>query len=118
MLTYSSIDNLDWDRIIKTKAFDLRSKPLTVHCPIQPPHSRDLVYVNRALVTQRLRVLQGLDQSKPETYPQIHSEEMFVVQFALDEPAFVPDYNYSKLSYIDSLAPIVSGRILSMGFVL
>ncbi len=110
MLNYPTIDNLDWDRITKTNAYDLRSKPLTVHCPIQPPHSRDLVYVNRSLVTQRLRVLEGLDQSKPETYPIIRNEEMFAVQFALDEPSFVPDYNYSKLSYLDSLAPIVQGE--------
>lgn len=107
MLSYSTINDLSWKRILQNKAYDLRSKPLTVHCPIQPPHSRDLVYVNRSLVAQRLRVLPGLDQKKPETYPIIRNQEMFVVQFALDEPAFLPDYNYSTLEYADDLAPIV-----------
>lgn len=107
MLSYDSIESLSWDSISKAPPFEVRSRPITVHCPIQPPHSRDLVYVDRALVASRRRVLPGLDQTSDQTHQQLLEHETIVIQFAFDEPAFIPDSNYSKLQFTEKVAPII-----------
>ncbi len=107
MLNYKTIENKEWSSIINQADFSTVAKPLTVHCPIQPPQSPDWVYVDRALTAKRFRVLRGLDGKHPDTPGIRQRHEMIYVQFALDEPAFLPDYHYSAISYADELVPAV-----------
>ena len=92
---YEQIAGKSWADILDAQRFYDYPTPLTVHLPLQPYHSRDLVHLDAALNVCRRRVIKG--RKHRELFEDAKSTEVFLVQFALDNPPFVPDWRFSKL---------------------
>ena len=106
--TYTNINDKSWDQILMENTFQWRP-PYTVHLPIQPVHSPDWVYVDGALNAYRLHVT-PIDHTKDsEAREAATTQETFIVQFAFDDPPFVPDFRLSNLSLADNKYPLATG---------
>ena len=103
--TYSNINQASWENILADGPFQY-VPPLTVHLPIQPIHSRDFVYVDAALNACRRRVFPGVSSHDKASYQNARKQELLLVQFALDNPPFVPDLRLSRLSLEDGKYPV------------
>jgi hypothetical protein len=103
--TYATINQLSWNEILADRGPEL-APPLTVHLPIQPAHSPDLVHVDCALNASRRIVVPGLSTKNVQACQAAQEMETFVVQFAIDDPPFVPDYRRSKLALADNRHPL------------
>ena len=101
---YEQIAGKSWADILDAQRFYDYPTPLTVHLPLQPYHSRDLVHLDAALNVCRRRVIKG--RKHRELFEDAKSTEVFLVQFALDNPPFVPDWRFSKLSLADDRYPL------------
>ncbi len=56
---YEQIAGKSWADILDAQRFSDYPTPLTVHLPLQPYHSRDLVHLDAALNVCRRRVIKG-----------------------------------------------------------
>ena len=101
---YEQIAGKSWADILDAQRFYDYPTPLTVHLPLQPHHSRDLVHLDAALNVCRRRVIKG--RKHRELFEDAKTTEVFLVQFALDNPPFVPDWRFSKLSLADDRYPV------------
>lgn len=106
-ITYSTIDSLPWPRILREE-WRVYQPPVSVHVPIQPMHSPDLVHVDAALNACRRTVMSGQSSKDLVQRQQTREVETFVVQFALDNPPFVPDFRRSTMSLEDGRYPLVA----------
>jgi hypothetical protein len=103
---YEEVAGKSWDQILhERKTYDYPT-PLTVHLPLQPYHSRDLIHLDAALNVARRRVLKGRQHS--QLFEDAKTTEVFLVQFALDNPPFVPDWRFSNLSLAEERYPIAT----------
>jgi hypothetical protein len=101
---YEQIAGKSWSDILDAQRFYDYPTPLTVHLPLQPYHSRDLIHLDAALNVCRRRVIH--DRTHRELFDDAKRTEVFLVQFALDNPPFVPDWNFSTLSLAEDRYPI------------
>lgn len=111
--TYADINRESWVSILADKG-EGYIPPLTVHLPIQPVHSPDFIHVDSALNVSRKRVYPKLSFS-PETHRAAQSHETFVVQFALENPPFVPDMRASRLTLAEGRYPLVRAHYFANG---
>ena len=105
--TYANINEKSWDQILSENTFQWRP-PYTVHLPIQPAHSPDFIHVDAALNVTRRRVTENVSLLDKESYPAARKQESFAVQFAFDNPPFVPDFRQSSLSLKENKYPVVT----------
>ena len=101
---YEQIAGKSWSDILDAQRFYDYPTPLTVHLPLQPYHSRDLIHLDAALNVCRRRVI--YDRTHRELFDDAKRTEVFLVQFALDNPPFVPDWNFSTLSLAEDRYPV------------
>lgn len=80
--------------------------PVTVHLPIQPAHSPDLVHVGSALHACRRRIVPNLDAGDTPAVQAAGEMETLLVQFALGSPPAVPDFRRSILSLEEGRYPL------------
>ncbi|MBN1341581.1 MAG: hypothetical protein JXQ73_02825 [Phycisphaerae bacterium] len=106
-ITYANINEKSWNQILADNAFQWRP-PYTVHLPIQPAHSPDFVHVDAALNVCRRRVLPNVVLHDRESYARARRQETFIVQFALDDPPFIPDFHCSRLALAEGKYPVVT----------
>ncbi len=100
---YTTVHGKPWRRILAEDGLEF-SPPLTVHLPIQPLHSRDFVHVDAGLNVCRKRVFADPFGTKGETPAAEH--ELFDVQFALEDPPFIPDFRRTTLRLEEGRFPI------------
>jgi len=105
--TYANINSKSWDQILTENTFKW-CPPYTVHLPIQPVHSPDFIHVDAALNVTRRRVTENVSLLDKESYPAARKQESFAVQFAFDDPPFVPDFHQSVLSLEENKYPVVT----------
>ncbi|VAX19443.1 hypothetical protein MNBD_IGNAVI01-1837 [hydrothermal vent metagenome] len=105
--TYANINSKSWDQILAENTFKFRP-PYTVHLPIQPVHSPDFIHVDAALNVTRRRVTENVSMLDKESYPAAREQESFAVQFAFDDPPFIPDFKQSALSLEENKYPVVT----------
>jgi hypothetical protein len=106
--TYTNINAKSWDQILAEDTLKWKP-PYTVHLPIQPVYSSDWIHVDCALNVCRRRMTPSVSLMDRESYNTAKSQETFIVQFAFDDPPFIPDFKMSKLSLEDNRYPVVTG---------
>ena len=104
--TYANINAKSWDQILSENTFQWRP-PYTVHLPIQPVHSPDFIHIDAGLNVSRRRVTENVSLLDKDSYPAARRQETFIVQFAFDNPPFVPDFRQSALSLAENKYPVV-----------
>jgi len=107
--TYETINRKSWDAILRTNEYDWQP-PVTVRLPIQPVHSPDFVHVDCALNVCRRKVHPDLSAGDEAAQRDLDAAETMVVQFALDDPPFVPDLRLSELTLMDKRYPVVNAN--------
>jgi hypothetical protein len=108
--TYKNINSKSWNQILAEDTFQWKP-PYTIQMPVQPVHSPDFIHIDCALNAMRRRVFQNISL---KDYQETKNHETFIVQFAFDNPPFVPDFNLSKLSLAYNRYPIVTGEYQAM----
>lgn len=103
---FSDLNSKSWLDLLETKEFQYRP-PYTINLLIQPVHSPSWIYVNPSMAVSRRYVSTGLTNNVEKTLAAQHQEDM-VMQFAFDDPAFMPDFHQTKLSLTDNRYPIAS----------
>ena len=103
---FSDLNSRSWFDLLETKEFQYRP-PYTVNLLIQPVHSPSWIYVNPSMTVSRRYVSNGLTNNVEKTLAAQRQEDM-VMQFAFDDPAFMPDFNQVKLSLADNRYPVAS----------
>lgn len=104
---YSLLSEKSWTRILEEDTYKWRP-PYTVNLLIQPVHSPDWLYVNPSMVVSRRRVTENVSTTDPEKVKEATSQEDLVVQFAFDEPAFLPDFRLTRLHLEENKYPVAT----------
>jgi len=103
---FSDLNSKSWLNLLEAKEFHYRP-PYTINLLIQPVHSPSWIYVNPSMAVSRRYVSNGLTNNVEKTLAAKCQEDM-VMQFAFDDPAFMPNFNLTELSLKDNRYPIVS----------
>jgi len=103
--TYSTINQKTWDQILRRNGYHWRP-PFTVHLPIHPAYSADFVHVGGGLDVCRRRVYPGMSTRDLNLGRQLHEMETWIIQMALDDPPFVPEFRLTQLSLHQNRYPI------------
>ena len=103
--TFRTIKDRTWDQILRRQP-PLWQPPLTVHLPIHPAHSPDFLHVDCALNAVRRRQLPNMRTRDPESAARCAEYRALVVQFALDDPPFIPDIHQTRMSLVDNHWPV------------
>jgi hypothetical protein len=101
---YDQVSRQSWAEILSAQTGYAYPTPLTVHLPLQPYHSRDLVHLDAALNVCRRRVVSG--RQHHALFEDAKNTEVFLVQFALDNPPFVPDWRFSTIALAEERYPV------------
>ncbi len=106
--TYKNLNDKSWTELLRRNTYRW-NPPATVHLPIHPAHAPDFVHVDAALNVCRRRVPPNLSTRDVKSAELIRGLESLLVQFAFDDPPFVPDFNLSELSLAEGRYPVVTG---------
>ena len=79
----------------------------TINLQIQPVHSPSWVYVNPSMAVSRRYVPTDLTNDA-EKIKAAQTQDDMLLQFAFDDPAYLPDFNLTKLSLKDNRYPVAS----------
>lgn len=106
--TYSNIERKSWEQILREDRF--KWQPPRSNCiPIQPPHSPLWVQVNSSMAVSWRQVR---DDVPPDDYitlgPVWDSAEDLVVQFAFDDPAYIPDARLTGMRLAENRYPVLT----------
>ncbi len=102
---YRNINNLKWDEILRHNCRTWQA-PMTVHLPIHPCHSTVWVMVDSALDISCLPVFPELSEEDKEKRKNRDKNEVMLLQFAFDNPPFVPDARFSEIRLYEGRYPI------------
>ena len=103
--TFANINKASWETILADNRLEY-APPLTIHLPIHPAHSRDFLHVDPALNVVRRRVYPGVSSRDRASYLTARKQELFLVQFALGNPPFVPDFRLNRFSLEEGKYPL------------
>jgi hypothetical protein len=103
------INAKSWDQILAENTFQFQP-PCSVHIPIQPVHSPDFIHVDSAMNVIRRRVTDKVSLLDKESFPKARNQGTFIVQFAFESPAFVPDFRQSAISLEEGKYPIITAK--------
>ncbi|MDD3926039.1 MAG: hypothetical protein PHT33_05220 [bacterium] len=106
---YKEAELISWNRLSSDDLGGYQP-PLTVHMPIQPLHSPDFVFVDCALNVSRRKVLPELSVFDIESRAAVKAMECMFLQFAFDNPPFVPDLRRSQMSLAEGKYPVVQAQ--------
>lgn len=99
------INQKSWERLLMEDDYTWRP-PQSVNMLVEPVFSPDQIFVNPSLVVFRGRIPEGVS-SQDSTKILAESQQDLTVQFALGNPAFVPDYRQTLLHFEQNKYPIV-----------
>jgi hypothetical protein len=96
---YPEVNNKSWSQLLSEKR-DLWRAPYTQNLLIQPVHSPNWIYVCPSMAVSRRTVTEGVSNQDAEKCNLAKTQEDLVVQFAFDDPAFVPDFRLTNLESV------------------
>jgi hypothetical protein len=105
-LGYRKIEDLKWEKILRENQTNWHP-PLTVHMPIHPVHTSNFVIVDSAFNVSRLRTYPGISKEQVKKRLRRTKNEIMIVQFAFDDPPFVPDCRFTNMNLVEGKYPIV-----------
>ncbi len=104
--SYCGMESKKWAEI--TALNERRySAPFSVHLPLHPPRSKTFVYIDCAANAYTLPVLPDIQTGAPGLKERLAGVETMIVQFAFDNPAFVPDFRLSRIELAEGRHPLV-----------
>jgi hypothetical protein len=112
-LCYSAVNRIPWNELVA----ELKTpyvKPLTVHLPIQPVGSPDFIHVDCALNAILRRVYPKMSVRDPDRIKKADETPGWLVQFALDNPPFMPDMRRTRLSLAEGRYPVVQAEYFAL----
>jgi len=104
---YPEVNSKTWSELL-SESRNLWRLPFTQNLLIQPVHSPNWLYVCPSMTVSRRNVTEGVLQQNAEKCRQALTQEDLLVQFAFDDPAFVPDFHLTNLSLYENKYPIAS----------
>lgn len=104
---YPLLNQKSWSQILEEETYKW-SPPRTVNLLIQPVHSPDWLYVNPSLAVSRRRVTENVSATDSKKVREATGQEDLVIQFAFDEPAFMPDFRLVNFKLKENKYPIVT----------
>ena len=104
--TYTNISTKTWTKILREDCAQWQ-RPISVHIPIHPAHSRDFVHVDTAFNVCRRRNYPDLSCYDADAYKAVKDAETFAVQLAFDDPPFQPDFRLTDVSLDDGRLQVV-----------
>lgn len=104
---YPLLKKRSWSQILEENIFQWRP-PYTINLLIQPVHSPDWIYVNPSMAVSRRHVTEDVSTTDAEKRQRANSQSDLVVQFAFDEPAFIPDFRLTNLSLDSNKYPVAT----------
>lgn len=104
--SYCTMESKKWAEITAMNERRYRA-PFSVHLPLHPPHSKTFVYMDCAANAYTLPVLPGIKTGAPGLKEFLAGIETMIVQFAFDNPAFVPDFRLSRIELAEGRYPLV-----------
>lgn len=105
---YSFLNNKSWSEILEEKDCFQWQSPYTVNLLLSPPHSPDWIYLNPSMVVSRRRVIKNVSSSDVVKKTAAETQEDLVVQFAFDDPVFIPNFRLTNLSLEKDSYPIAT----------
>lgn len=100
------INSKSWERLLMEDRYTWQP-PQSVNMLVEPLFSPDQIFVNPSLVAYRGRIPEGVS-SQDSTRFMAESQPDLTVQFALGDPAFMPDYRQTGLRFEDNRYPVVN----------
>lgn len=104
--SFLTLANQSWPQLLEEKPFRY-APPRTINLQIQPVHSPSWVYVNPSMAVSRRYVPTDLTNDA-EKIKAAQTQDDMLLQFAFDDPAYLPDFNLTKLSLKDNRYPVAS----------
>ena len=99
------VNEKSWGQLLMEDNYTWRP-PQSVNMLVEPAFSPDQIFVNPSLVVYRGRIPEGVS-SQDSTRIMAETQQDLTVQFALGNPAFVPDYKQTELRFEQNKYPIV-----------
>lgn len=99
------LNSKSWERLLMEDQYTWQP-PQSVNMLVEPLFSPDQIFVNPSLLVYRGRIPEGVS-SQDSTKAMAESQKDLSVQFALGNPAFMPDYHQTKLCFEDNRYPVV-----------
>ena len=87
---YPTLNEYSWDQLTEAKPFKY-TPPYTINLQIQPVHSPSWTYVHPFMGVTRRYVSEDLVNNVEKT-EAAHKQDDMLLQFAFDDPAFMPDF--------------------------
>ena len=93
---------------------------MSVHYPVHPPHSRDMIHVEPSFVVCRRRNFPNLVAGNKESKDFVSQIKTLVAQFAFDDPPFIPDAKQTKVTNcsVDGPLPVLEYRAWNLKYSL
>ncbi|MBR0531876.1 MAG: hypothetical protein IJJ96_04640, partial [Bacteroidales bacterium] len=91
------VNEKSWGQLLMEDNYTWRP-PQSVNMLVEPAFSPDQIFVNPSLVVYRGRIPEGVS-SQDSTRIMAETQQDLTVQFALGNPAFVPDYKQTELRF-------------------
>jgi hypothetical protein len=110
---YFTIGKKNWGWILRHNQREY-TPSLSTHVPIHPVFARDLVHVECGLNVVRRRVFPGLSIRKVKDRTFLANTEAMFVEFAFNDPPFVPASELSRLSLEQNQYPIITGKYYAL----
>lgn len=104
---YSLLNQKSWSQVLEEETYKW-CPPRTVNFLIQPVHSPDWLYVNPSLAVSRRRVTENVAATDSRKVREATGQEDLVIQFAFDDPAFMPDFRLVNFKLKENKYPIVT----------
>ncbi|MBR1926994.1 MAG: hypothetical protein IJ840_04495 [Bacteroidales bacterium] len=99
------VNEKSWGQLLMEDNYTWRP-PQSVNMLVEPAFSPDQIFVNPSLVVYRGRIPEGVS-SQDSTRVMAETQQDLTVQFALGDPAFVPDYKQTGLRLEQDKYPVV-----------
>lgn len=106
-MKYSEIENQSWGKVIRQNERKWRS-PYSAHIPLHPPFSDCFTYADCAFNVYTLPLV-PLSLYECDRHGElIDGIETMILQFAFDDPAFVPDFRLTRVELENGYLPVVN----------
>lgn len=103
---YPRLNEKSWSQVLE-EDMQKWSSPRTINLLVQPVFSPNWIYVNPSMTVSRRHVMENVSTTDAEKREKANSQEDLVVQFAFDDPVFVPDFRLTNLSLEENRYPVV-----------
>lgn len=97
---YPTLNEYSWAQLIEAKPFKY-TPPYTINLQIQPVHSPSWTYVHPFMGVTRRYVSEDLVNNIEKT-EAAHKQDDMLLQFAFDDPAFIPDFRQVNMHLKDN----------------